>query len=75
MLRMQNITGKNIQSIRRNKNLTQEDLAIRLQIHGLGHTRSTIAKIENGLRRVTDIELQVMAKALDVSVDVFFEDG
>ena len=74
MLRMQNITGKNIQSIRKNKNLTQEDLAIRLQIHGLGHTRSTIAKIENGLRRVTDIELQVMAKALEVSVDVFFED-
>ena len=72
---MQNITGKNIQSIRKNKNLTQEDLAIRLQIHGLGHTRSTIAKIENGLRRVTDIELQVIAKALEVSVDVFFEDG
>ena len=71
---MQNITGKNIQSIRKNKNLTQEALAIRLQIHGLGHTRSTIAKIENGLRRVTDIELQVMAKALEVSVDVFFED-
>ena len=71
---MQNITGKNIQSIRKNKNLTQEDLAIQLQIHGLGHTRSTIAKIENGLRRVTDIELQVMAKALEVSVDVFFED-
>lgn len=75
MLGMQNITGKNIQSIRKNKNLTQEDLAIRLQIHGLGHTRSTIAKIENGLRRVTDIELQVIAKALEVSVDVFFEDG
>lgn len=75
MLCMQNITGKNIQSIRKNKNLTQEDLAIRLQIHGLGHTRSTIAKIENGLRRVTDIELQVIAKALEVSVDVFFEDG
>ena len=72
---MQNITGKNIQSIRKNKNLTQEDLAIRHQIHGLGHTRSTIAKIENGLRRVTDIELQVIAKALEVSVDVFFEDG
>ena len=74
MFSMQNITGKNIQSIRKDRNLTQEGLAIHLQIYGLNHTRTTIAKIENGLRRVTDIELQIIAKALEVQVGAFFED-
>lgn len=70
---MRNITGKNIQKIRKINNLTQQELAIKLQIAGLNHTRMTIAKIENGYRQVTDIELQKLADVLEVSVCDFFE--
>ena len=74
MFCMRNITGRKIQSIRKINNLTQEELAVKLQIHGLSHTRSTIAKIENGFRQVTDIELKSIANVLEVSVCTLFEE-
>lgn len=72
MFYMRNITGRRIQTARKLQNLTQEDLAIKLQIAGLRHTRNTIAKIESGFRQVTDVELNMIAKALNVQVGWFF---
>ncbi|RMG73552.1 MAG: XRE family transcriptional regulator [Chloroflexi bacterium] len=69
---MQNITGRNIQKFRKQQGLTQDDLATRLQIKGLSHTRNTIAKIEIGLRRVTDIELFAIASILNIDIGRFF---
>lgn len=74
MFCMRNITGKNIQATRKDKKLTQEELAIQLQIHGLNHTRTTIAKIENGFRQITDVELLAIANVLDVPISTFFKD-
>ena len=69
---MRNITGPRIRLARRRQNLTQEDLAARLQVVGLYHTRNTIAKIESGVRQVTDIELLHIAQALVVDVAWLF---
>jgi DNA-binding XRE family transcriptional regulator len=74
MFYMRNITGTRIKLARKSAGLTQEALAIRLQILGLKHTRNTIAKIENGFREVNDIELKAIAEALDFSVGWFFEE-
>jgi transcriptional regulator with XRE-family HTH domain len=74
MFHMRNITGRRIQAARQAKNLTQNELAIKLQMLGFTHTRNTIAKIENGFRQVTDIELRAIATALEVSVAWLFEE-
>lgn len=74
MFHMRNITGSQIRHFRLRHNLTQEQLAVQLQVRGFSHTRNTIAKIESGLRRITDIELQAVASALDVPVAYLFGD-
>lgn len=74
MFRMQNTTGHRIRIARRLANLTQEELAARLQIRGHAHTRNTIAKIETGVRQVTDVEIKVLADVLGVTVSWLFED-
>lgn len=71
---MKNITGQNIKAIRRQKQLTQHDLAARLQIRGYTFTRTIIAKIENGYRQVLDIEVKAIADALEVPISRLFED-
>ncbi len=48
--------------------MTQEALALRLQLDDWDISRSGIGKIEIGLRQVTDVEVVKLAKALDVSV-------
>ncbi len=48
--------------------ITQTDLVARLQVLGLMIDQSTLSKIENGQRPVTDIEVLVLARALKVSV-------
>ncbi len=47
--------------------MTQEALALRLQLDDWDISRSGIGKIEVGLRQVTDIKVVKLAKALDVS--------
>lgn len=74
MCHMRNITGSRIRLARQQQHLTQEDLAARLQLAGLNHSRNTIAKIESGVRQLTDIELQIIANALGVNISWLFEE-
>ena len=74
MFCMQNITGYKIRQTRKDKGITQAELAARLQILGFAHTRNTIAKIETGIRQVTDIELKALSDVLNVPITHFFED-
>ena len=64
-----NYLGVNLKIIRENMNppLSQRKLADKMQIIGLDIDRHVIRRIENGERFVTDIELKMFAKALNVS--------
>ncbi|HMN14724.1 MAG TPA: helix-turn-helix transcriptional regulator [Bellilinea sp.] len=66
---MKNIIGQRVKSARARftPRMTQQQLAARLQLDNWDIDRSGIAKIEMGLRRVTDIELVRLAAALEVS--------
>jgi transcriptional regulator with XRE-family HTH domain len=66
---MRNIIGPRVKEARSlsEKKTTQADLAARLQLTGWEIDRVGIAKIETGLRQVTDIEVRKLAKALNVS--------
>lgn len=49
--------------------LTQEDLARMIQLMGMDMTALIISRIEKNQRHVIDAELQILAKALGVSMD------
>ena len=70
MYRMKNIVGKQVKLARSrfSPRLTQAALAANLQLTGWDIDRVGIAKIETGIRQVTDIEVVKLAKALEVSV-------
>jgi len=70
-----NIIGKNIKQIREKKSWTQEALVAKCQVKQWAITRSTLAKIESNVRRVTDIEVKRFAQILEVSIgELFIED-
>jgi hypothetical protein len=71
-----NISGTTIKELRKAQNLSQQDLAARLQIAGVSMERDSISRIENGSRFISDFELKAMAQILGTSVNhlVDFED-
>ena len=50
-------------------NITQADLAARLQVAGVIMERDSVSRIEIGTRFVTDYELLVLSDVLGVSVE------
>ncbi len=60
----QNIAGREIHRLRNIKGWTQEDLSAVLQVKGWDLSRGTLAKIESGVRCVTDIEIVVLSNVL-----------
>tara|TARA_B110000285_G_scaffold34052_1_gene35989 strand:- start:1713 stop:1973 length:261 start_codon:yes stop_codon:yes gene_type:complete len=63
-----NIVGPKVKEIRASKRMTQEALAARCNINKWDISRSTLAKIEAQVRRVTDSEVAVLAEALKVDI-------
>ena len=65
---MSNLCGAKIKHKRVVDRISQEQLAAKLQLDGLGITQKAISRIETGKRIVTDYELVAFAKALDAPV-------
>jgi len=61
-----NLVGPKIKSIREKQKLTQEQLVARCNVDGWNISRGTLAKIEAKVRRMTDIEIVLICKALKV---------
>ena len=64
-----NITGIQIKKIRKEKGLSQEQMAARLQTYGIQIDQKAISRIESGDRVITDYELICFAEALGISVN------
>lgn len=64
-----NLVGPQIRKLRFQKNLKQEDLSAKCGVLGWDISRGTLAKVEAGIRCVTDLELWVLARALRVSLE------
>lgn len=58
-----------VKEARARLNITQTDLAARLQVAGITMERDSVSRIEIGTRFVTDYELAVLAKILGVSME------
>ena len=65
--------GNNIRLLREKKEMTQEQLAAKLQINGCDITRSAVAKIEVGQRHLYPDEIILLKKILNVEYDEIFD--
>jgi transcriptional regulator with XRE-family HTH domain len=66
--------GRNIQTIRMKKNMTQTDVVTRLQLLGSMMSRSTLANIETGRRNLKASDLKLLKEIFKVEYDEFFRD-
>lgn len=64
-----NLCGNRVKEARARMNITQTDLAARLQVAGITMERDSVIRIEIGTRFVTDYELAMLAKILGVSME------
>ena len=69
-----NVIGPQVRLLRESRQLTQEQLAVRCHLLGWAISRSTLAKIEAQVRRVTDEEVALLAKGLSVNISELYPD-
>ena len=53
---------------RERENLSQEQLAAKLQLAGLNITQKAVSRMETGKRVIADYELPYLADVLDVTI-------
>lgn len=72
---LQNIPlGRNIQTIRMAKNMTQMQVVEKMQLLGSTMSRSTLANIEAGTRNIKACDLKIMKQILKADYEDFFKD-
>lgn len=64
-----NIIGSKIKTLRKQKGLTQKELAEKLQLNGHDFSDLTILRIEQGKRFVPDYEVVALADFFGISTD------
>lgn len=69
-----NICGNRIKEARIAQKMSQSDLAVKLQVEGIIIERDSISRMESGRRFVTDYELKILAKILDVDIKWLIQD-
>lgn len=64
-----NISGANIERIRKERNMKQITLVTKMQLLGVDINPSSLSKLEGQTRIASDIELWAIAKIFGISVD------
>ena len=64
-----NISGERIREARIKAQMSQEQLAVKLQLAGLQMGQMAVSRIETGKRLVPDFELPIIADVLGVTTD------
>ena len=71
-IEIEKIVGHNIKKLREKANMTQDCLAVKMQLNGCDITRSAIAKIEVGQRHLYPDEIILIKDILDITYDEIF---
>ena len=71
---LNNICGKNISRFRNALNISQRELADRMQLVGIDIDKNAVQRIECGKRFVTDIEIIAFTKVFDTTYEMLLED-
>ncbi len=75
MKHVRNLVGPHVRRIRNAQDMTQDDLAAKLQRAGWDVSRVSVAKVEAQLRWVADCELFILARVLGVPMEQLFPSG
>ena len=67
-----NLIGDNLRRLRKQRKMSQQALANKLETLAIYICRGSISRIEDKQRTVTDIELYGLAKVLGVSIQELF---
>lgn len=66
--------GRNIQTVRMEKDMTQKEVIEKLELMGGLMSRSTLANIEVGRRNIKASDLKALKILFDVDYEEFFKD-
>lgn len=64
--------GKNIQALRYQKGLTQDQVVAKLNLMGISISKSTYAKLETNRMNIKVSELVALARIFDTDFNAFF---
>ena len=67
-----NLISQRLIELRRTHNMSQRDLAYKLQLAGYDMDKNVITRIETNKRYVTDLELKAIAEIFQVSFQVSY---
>ena len=67
-----NICGANIERIRKEKSMKQLEVVAQLQVMGIDINPSSYSKLEGQRHLASDIEVQAIARILDVPIEDLF---
>ncbi|RGE85343.1 XRE family transcriptional regulator [Sellimonas intestinalis] len=66
--------GRNIQTVRMSRNMTQMQVVEKMKLIGSSISRSTYANIETGRRNIKASDLRALREVLNVDYSEFFKD-
>ena len=66
--------GRNIQTVRMSRNMTQMQVVEKMQLIGSSISRNTYANIETGRRNIKASDLRALREVLNVDYSEFFKD-
>jgi transcriptional regulator with XRE-family HTH domain len=70
-----NVIGSQVRKLREQKGWNQNQLTVKLQLAGWDTSQGSLSRLENGERRVPDLELFVLADVLDAKLEDLFPNG
>lgn len=68
-----NLIGKKLKFLRKQNRLSQQKLAVKLQLAGMDIGKNTITRIETNQRSVTDMELKALAEVFQVTYEYLLD--
>lgn len=68
-----NLIGVRLKELRKQNNLSQRELADKLQLSGLDIDKNVVTRIETGKRYVADFELRIIAQFFGVTYNYLID--
>ena len=67
-----NLIGKNVERLRKERGIKQKDFIAKMQVMGCDINPTSYSKLEGQVRSATDKEIYVIAKLLNVTMEMLF---
>ena len=69
-----NVIGKTVEHLRKERLISQKDFVAQMQVMGCDINPTSYSKLEGQIRAVSDKELYIIAKILNVKMEDLFQD-